>query len=217
MKTFALFSLVCVAVAAADPDRQIEDAFRAAYSNRSDELGDFFNKTFGPGGDAEEIATRFKTAWQGANEGVKQFVNETYWNISRTMRSADGADALLASYPVASAAKHHESKHEKPVQDEPEHKSILDTAWNYFKSVFGVNPDRNAEPVPSSVSASSVPAPSASMAAPQASHHSTVLGLFTLVAGVFLLVQAGVNRNSWINKQVSGRSAEIVPGYVRLV
>jgi hypothetical protein len=200
-------------------EKEIEQAFRSAYSNRSEEIGDFFNKTFGPGGDADEIGHRFQTAWKSASEGVRRFVNETYWNISKTMQGDDETNPsasleeiyALVSHTVEEAHKKKSSKHGSPT-DAPEekvdeHKSILDTAWNYFKSVFGVS--TKGEPPVAGLTQNAVPGPRGGM----------TLGILTLLAGVILLVQAGLNRNSWINKPVaeSPTRSQVPSGYVRIM
>lgn len=214
MRLLTLYLLVSSVslVLADDPshtEQEIQDAFRAAYSNRSQEIGEFFNKTFGPGGDAEEIGQRFKTAWRDASDGVRQFVNETYWNISRTLGepSETEREAMLSSYPSAERSKEG-SKPKKPKPEpQDDQKSILDTAWNYFKSVFGVSPAKpNSEPA------------SAGSPMSHKAHNGLFLGLLTLLAGMSLLLQAGVNRNSWINKTAMAASRDSAPpGYVRLV
>lgn len=231
MRTLALFGLIFITSSALvsaqnhrrtgkDVEKDIEQAFKSAYSNRSEEIGEFFNKTFAPGGDAEKIGHRFQKAWKGASEGVRQFVNETYWNISKTMKGEDafGPAATLANIS-ALVAKHIEKSGKKShpgtekttdeKQTSPEHESVLDTAWNYFRSVFGVS--TKGEP----------PVAGAAMTAPVHSSGGLTLGVFTLLAGVLLLVQAGLNRNSWINKPVDEslprRKPEVPSGYVRIV
>ena len=202
-------------------EKEIEQAFKSAYTNRSDEVGDFFNKTFGPGGDADEIGRRFQTAWKGASEGVRQFVNETYWNISQTMRGENLTDPQAALEDITARvskqieADHDQksSKHSKPTavpQDgskDKDHQSILDTAWNYFTSVFGVS--TKGEPVV----AGAAPLPE------NKPRGGLTLGLITLLAGLLLLVQAGLNRNSWINKPVETPHSrpEVPSGYVRII
>ena len=207
-----------------ESEKEIEEAFRSAYSNRSEEISEFFNKTFGPGGDAEEIGQRFKQAWKGASEGVREFVNETYWNISRTLRPEDKPTASSSLEDITarvsrsaeksrvhSKSEKHEA-HKTPDDEKPEeHQSVLDSAWNYFKSVFGVS--TKGEPAEAAMSA----------AAPAISQNASgiTLGLFTLLAGVLLLVQAGLNRNSWINKSATSSAdaplmREVPSGYVRI-
>jgi hypothetical protein len=207
-----------------ESEREIEEAFRSAYSNRSEEISEFFNRTFGPGGDAEDIGRRFKKAWKGASEGVQQFVNETYWNISRTLRPEDkpnGSSSLediTARISLSASEAHAHSKsqkheaHRTPDDEEPqEHQSVLDSAWNYFKSVFGVS--TKGGPPGAAMSASS------SMVSPTTG--GITLGVFTILAGVLLLVQAGLNRNSWINKSATSSAdtplmTEVPSGYVRI-
>ena len=70
-------------------ERAIRDSFNAAYTNRSDDLHEFFNRTFAPGGDASQVAKRFQEAWGTASQEVRHFVNETYWNISKIMQGQD--------------------------------------------------------------------------------------------------------------------------------
>jgi hypothetical protein len=207
-----------------DIEKDIEKAFKAAYANRSDELGDFFNKTFSPGGDAEEYEKRFEAAWKDASEGVRRFVNETYWNISKTMRgentsypteSLEDVTALISEKVREASEKRgkeaHASKRTKTSEEgkPEEHGSILDTAWNYFKSVFGVS--TKGEP-PVAGLAQDITLPRSS---------GLTLGVFTLLAGVMLLIQAGLNRNSWINKPLAssdiGCPPEVPSGYVRIV
>ena len=204
-----------------ESEKAIEDAFRSAYANRSEEISDFFNKTFGPGGDADEIGERFKVAWQGASSGVKRFVNETYWNISRTIRGDPAMNATVSLEEVTariSASVEHsksnsgKSSKSKPtykvkIDDKQEQGSVLDTAWNFFKSVFG-QPTKGDPPMASL-------SPTASLAPANAGGFT--LGLLSFVAGFILLIQAGLNRNSMVNKPAAPASISEVPsGYVRI-
>ena len=211
-------------------EQDIRDAFTSAFSNRSEEVGQFFNQTFGPGGNASEIADRFKTAWQGASEGVKRFVNETYWNISKTIQgenaTSSGMELLDVSAAVSRYAatapkeptprtKSDETLKQRAPSDETstEHHSVLDSAWNYFKSVFGVNPDK-AKPVPSVAPKHH---PEASIPEPATSSHSGLyLGLIMMMAGGALVLQTTMNRNSLVNKNLYTRKQEVPSGYVRI-
>ena len=215
-------------------EHEIHEAFKAAFSNRSDEVQDFFNKTFGQGGNATEIAERFKEAWGSTSEGVKRFVNETYWNISRIMSGNDsdksvattaslGYDEILEKINAYQASSQKVEKHQTP-KPEPAHGGILDTAWNYFKSVFGVNP--KPSPTPHKSIPNTVPPPSAAISAtpsPVPHQGGLYVGIIAMLAALFVLVQSIFNRNSLVNKQVSSKSSwqsqqrsQVPSGYVRI-
>lgn len=215
-------------------EREIHEAFKAAFSNRSDEVQDFFNKTFGPGGNATDIAERFKEAWGSTSEGVKRFVNETYWNISRIMSGNDSDKPVEASlsydqitekinaYQAPSKSK---KQHETPAP-QPTHGGILDTAWNYFKSVFGVNPKPKPTSSPHKSVPNTVPPPSAALSAttsPVPHQGGLYVGIVAMLAALFVLLQSMFNRNSLVNKQVSTKSpwissqpSQVPSGYVRI-
>lgn len=223
-------------------EREIHEAFKAAFSNRSDEIQDFFNKTFGPGGNASDIAERFKQAWGSTSEGVKRFVNDTYWNISRIMTANDtdkavattaslGYDDITARINNYQASSPEPGKEKVPAKPKPDshHGGILDTAWNYFKSVFGVNPKPTTAPhksVPNTVpppSAASASIPSTSPVVPH--QGGLYVGIITMFAALFVLLQAMFNRNSLVNKQVAtpsskssirSRNSQVPSGYVRI-
>lgn len=199
-----------------EEEKRVGDMFKAAYGNTSDEIGKFFNETFGPGGDSGEISSRFKAAWDSASDGVRRFVNETYQNITQILKggeestktaSLSSITEMIGSYD---AALHQEGKNksrhvEEQKGDEP-HLSMLDNAWNYFKSVFGVS------------------TPEAGMILPrvETGHKGVLLGVISLLAGLFLLFQTTLNRNSLVNKNVyessvPGPRPEVPSGYVRLV
>jgi hypothetical protein len=204
-----------------ESEKAIEDAFRSAYVNRSEEISDFFNKTFGPGGDADDIGERFKVAWEGASSGVKRFVNETYWNISRTIQGDPVVNATMSledvTARISASAEHAQSRSGKSGKSKPtdkvkgddkqEQASVLDTAWNFFKSVFG-QPTKGDPPMAS--------VPETASLAPTNTGGFT-LGLLSFVAGFILLIQAGLNRNSMVNKPAAPASISEVPsGYVRI-
>jgi hypothetical protein len=208
-------------------EEDIREAFKSAYSNRSDEIEKFFNETFGPGGDPHEVSSRFKDAWHSASQGVRHFVRETYDNITKIMKgenetmkaeaSLRGITALVGEYDAAmqanrtSRGKEKTPKHE--TEEDAESESMLDTAWNYFKSVFGVTKSPGSEPPV---------LPEATMAGERpSSGKGMLLGFITLLAGVFLLFQTTLNRNSLVNKNVyetvPAARPEVPSGYVRLV
>jgi hypothetical protein len=207
-------------------EKQISDMFKSAYPNRSDEIGSFFNETFGPGGHSDEISSRFKSAWDTASDDVRKFVNETYQNISKIIKaqnetaevdaSMSGISEMIGNYDAALHQNKTDHKHEGSVKEETPHQSMLDTAWNYFKSVFGVSVNRSSSP-------STAPHPAAGISANNRSevgHKGVMLGLLTLLAGLFLMFQTTFNRNSLVNKNMVYAESpipEVPAGYVRLV
>lgn len=192
-----------------ESEKQIQDAFKAAYSNRSEELHEFFNQTFG--GDPSEIADRFKESWDDASEGVKQFISETYHNISRVMNGTNSS----SEYPSASlsSGKEYDELKEKLThadheleKESPETHDMVDSAWQYFKSVFGVDPrDKKT--------------PTASMPVQQTHTGGVFLGLITLAAALFLMWQTSFATSrrtvttGWSKQRMT---SEIPSGYVRL-
>lgn len=189
-----------------DPQEEYETAVRKAfddaYANRTDELQDFFNQTFGAGGNATEVAERFKIAWKSASEGVKQFVGETYQNISRIMstNTTEVSNELIASLSnmdeIDSRIASYSAVDENKDTDSTTETGRLDAIWNYFKNLFGK------------------PKETASMTQPVNHHTGVYLGLLTMLAALFLAFQTTLNRNSLLNKHVQH---EYVPrGYVRI-
>jgi hypothetical protein len=191
-------------------EREIHEAFKAAFSNRSDEIQDFFNKTFGQGGNASDIADRFRQAWGSTSDGVKRFLNDTYWNISRIMSGNDTqvASALgyaiiterINGYPTALLAKSTPPvKHDQKQQSDSQHQGVLDTAWNYFKSVFGVTPKPTPPHHKSSPSVNSVPPPPAtasipSVESPVPHRGGLYIGILAMAAALLVFFQATFNR-----------------------
>lgn len=206
-------------------EQRMSNLFKSAYQNRSDEIGSFFNETFGPGGHSDEISARFKAAWDTASDDVRKFVNETYQNISKIIKvqnessevvaSLSGISEMIGSYDAALNQNKTAHKHERSVKEDT-HQSMLDTAWNYFKSVFGVNVNPSSSP-------SSAPYPEAGISANNRSEvgqKGVMLGLLTLLAGLFLMFQTTFNRNSLVNKNMvyaESPTPEVPAGYVRLV
>ena len=198
-----------------DSEKEIEeefrDAFRSAFSNRSDEVGQFFNQTFGQGGNATEIADRFRTAWQGDSEGVRHFVNETYWNITRVLQgdNPQGYGGVNMEEVTAMISKHRSKSDKIPnTPSDGEHDSVVDKAWNHFKNVFAPSkPVQNKSPEPATAS---IPAPA------QSSHNGLFLMLISLFASVILVFQTTFNRNGFVNKQVYNEPARVPNGYVRI-
>lgn len=200
-------------------EKDIQDAFKAAYSNRSSELKEFFNETFH--GEPSEIADRFRQSWDSASDGVKQFVSETYQNISQIMKGENSTapNAGLAPFDdikekITNAIPEDTSDSTHPPRD------MLDSAWGYFKSVFGVDPRATPEPKESDNS-SDQPSASLPIAPQPPSSAGFMFGLVTIAAALFLLYQtSSVNSKSVLN--VSDRSSpqkrrhEVPSGYVRL-
>lgn len=190
-----------------DYEATIKATFKAAYGNRSDELQDFFNRTFSAGGNASDVAERFEAAWDSASEGVKKFVNETYTNISKIMQGDEGKITETVSEPIASLSQDASGNNNST-------ESTLDTAWNYFKSVFGVSPEHT--PSPKGLKFSHQEESAALPEEPAKSNGGIYLGIMTMIAAVFLVFQATLNRNSLFNKEVHRASPQVPSGYVRI-
>jgi hypothetical protein len=225
MRTILMIGMVCYVVASSkehdisekESEREIEkqfrQAFRSAFSNPSDEVGEFLNQTFGQGGDASEIAERFRLAWQGASQGVRRFVNETYWNITRVLEGEKvpgyGEEAMERVSSMISEHKHMGDQLQGD-PNETKNRSVVDAAWNYFKNEFSPSKpesSKSSEPV------------SAAMMAPTGSswsHNRLFLMVISLLASVILVFQTTLNRNSFVNKQVYNEPSRVPSGYVRI-
>ncbi len=190
-------------------EKDVQEAFKGAYIDRSGELKEFFEQTFH--GKPSEIADRFKGAWEGASEGVKQFVFETYQNISEVMESENSIHASLSSSEMHEKINNHVPHKESESDAEPQ-KDVLDSAWEYFKSVFGVDP-RDEKSTP----AASLPS---SPASTTTSKSGVMFGLLTIAAALFLLYQTTVSHKSVLDPSSSAkrisRPHEVPMGYVRL-
>ena len=138
----------------------------------------------------------------------------------------DDITARINNYQASSPQPGEEKDRSKP---KPDSHGILDTAWNYFKSVFGVNPKPTTAPrksVPNTVtppSSTSASNPSTPSVVP---HQGGVyVGIIAMFAALFVLLQAMFNRNSLVNKQVTTpsskssirfRNSQVPSGYVRI-
>jgi hypothetical protein len=222
-------------------EHEIHEAFKAAFSNRSDEVQDFFNKTFGQGGNASEVAERFQEAWGTTSEEVKRFVNETYWNISRIMSGNDSTPKTPSASVSYGELTEKINNYRLQVKASPDsvsggpgkvvhkpeapHAGVLDTAWNYFKSVFGVNPKATPPPHQSKSIPNKVDPPSAGLEPSPVDHHGGLyVGLIAMVAALFVLLQSIFNRNNLVSKQVTHSKnslsykpkSQVPSGYVRI-
>lgn len=196
-------------------EKEFRDAFKSALSNRSDEIGQFFNETFGLGGNASDVAERFVEAWDSAGEGVRRFVKETYWNISQIIeRDNSSTEATNSSSMELISAGIHKRAEEttkgtvidhREIQFTEEDNSVVTRAWNYFMSVFG-----NSTP-----NQSSPPVTAALPTQPHVSSHGAAwLGFIISVASILLLVQTA-SKEKYVN--IRRESAHQVPsGYVRI-
>lgn len=196
-------------------EKQFRDAFKSAFSNRSDEIGQFFNETFGPGGNASDVSERFVEAWEGASEGVRRFVKETYWNISQIIeRDNSSTEATNASsMELISAGIHKRAEdtkketvsHHREIKSNEEDDSVVTRAWNYFKSVFGNSTPNQSSP---QVNAALPPQPHVS------SHGAAWLGFIISVASLLLVVQTASKEKYVTNRRESAH--QVPSGYVRI-
>jgi len=129
-------------------ERDMRKAFEAAFSNRSDQMDEFFNQTFGPGVDQYEARERFKQAWESTSHGVRHFINETYTNISRIIQGKnDTVENEEASVPKRAISGPAVIKHDTPTPNKNKDGS-LDSVWNFFRNIFGTNGGSNTTSVP---------------------------------------------------------------------